>query len=49
MRNKQFEQFCKETKYFPAMNKPYSIWVNGKRLSSGDTEDLFNQYLKELK
>lgn len=43
-----FERFCAEAKYIPNMLKPYSIWVNGKRLSSTETDDLFNQYQKEI-
>ena len=46
--DRNYERFCKDAKYFPSMNKPYSIWINGKRLSSKDTEDLFSQYLRAI-
>ena len=43
-----FERFCQTAEYMPQLEK-YVVKVNGKRLSSDDTEDLFKQYLKAIK
>ena len=43
-----FECFCRDAQYIPQREK-YIIRVNGKLLSSYETDDLFKQYLKAVK
>lgn len=44
-----WNDFCKRAMYTENLLEPYTIMVNNKTLHAKETDELYKQYLKEVK